>query len=497
LNVDTSALLFEAIRQAHVGVVIADLRWHVVSANDATCELLGAEESELAGRNLLRALASRQDRPWLREMLATLEKGQAWRGRVSETTRWGLPISIDASIGRVLDPDGSPVAFAVVVQDISRERHLELQLLQSQRLEAMGQLAGGVAHNFNNLLQTIENSLHLIRATIADPDRIRRQLSQIRTTLRSGQELVRQLLAFGRQQTLAPEPVRLGELVRELEPMLRRTIPESIILRLELPPPQSDPVVETDSQAMHQVLLNLCLNARDAMPDGGKITISTATNDSTHHAELAVTDTGTGIPRDVLEHVFEPFYTTKGQGGSGLGLATVDGIVSQCGGTISVTTAIGRGTTFKITLPLGSGLTPVDAASLVRREESGAHTPVGGARVLLVEDDAGVRESLAEILSSYNYDLRSAASGAEALATLDCEPSWRPEILVSDLKMPGISGQELAMLLAERFPTLKVVLASGYHPDSVPQLPNLVFLDKPFSIGELLEVLDRFSGGRS
>jgi CheY-like chemotaxis protein len=377
-----------------------------------------------------------------------------------------------------------------VLADVSREEELERQLRMAQRLDSMGQLAGGVAHNFNNLLQTMENSAHLLLDTISENDEALRHLRLIRNALKDGRQLVGQLLAFGRQQTMEPEPVRLGDLVMELIPMVRRTIPESINLELDMPSRSEDPVVEVDTSAIQQVLLNMAINSRDAMPDGGTITIRVDQGSSFEQAVLRVSDTGTGIPFEHLEHIFEPFYTSKGQQGSGLGLATVDGIVSQCGGSISVDTTPGAGTTFSIELPRTRDVEPKTAADLVRRIDFETRSSESSGRLLLVEDDTGVRESLAEILKCYAFEIRAAESGDQALEMLEAEPSWHPHYLISDLMMPGISGQELARVLCRKYPSLRVVLASGYHPDSLPDLGRVAFLRKPFRIPVLLETID-------
>jgi PAS domain S-box-containing protein len=490
-----SELLAMAADHAQVGVVITDEVWDIVHASHGFLTMVGVEADEIVGENILAILDSSLERTWISEAVTSLETTGQWQGRLRETTRWGLSLTLDVSATQFFGQDDRFLGNTIVFFDVSREEELERQLRLAQRLDSMGQLAGGIAHNFNNLLQTMENSAHLLLGAISGNEGATRHLRLIRNTLKDGRQLVRQLLALGRQETMEPEPVRLGDLVMELVPMLRRTIPEFIDLELDVPRGSDDPVVEVDTSAIQQVLLNLAINARDAMPQGGTITIRVGSGHSSNHAALTVEDTGTGIPFEHLERIFEPFYTTKGQQGSGLGLATVEGIVAQCGGSISVETSPGQGTTFTVELPRTRDVEPKTAAEVIRQVDGDTTTPSTRGRLLLVEDDAGVRESLAEILDAYGFEIRTATSGGEALAVLDDNPAWQPEFLITDLMMPGISGQELARLMCARLPDLRVVLASGYHPDSLPDLGHVTFLRKPFRIPLLLETIDELHAG--
>jgi PAS domain S-box-containing protein len=485
-----SELLAMAADHAQVGVVITDEAWDIVHASHGFLTMVGVESDEIVGDNILTILDQSVERTWVNEAVTSLEATGRWHGRLTETTRWGLSLTLDVTATQFFDQENRFLGNTIVFVDVSREEELERQLRIAQRLDSIGQLAGGIAHNFNNLLQTMENSAHLLLGAISGNDGAKRHLRLIRSTLRDGRQLVRQLLALGRQETMEPEPLRLGDLVMELVPMLRRTIPEFIDLELDVPRGSDDPVVEVDTSAIQQVLLNLAINARDAMPQGGTLTIRVGSGHSADHAALTVEDTGTGIPFEHLERIFEPFYTTKGQQGSGLGLATVEGIVAQCGGSISVETSPGHGTTFTVELPRTRDVEPKTAADVVHLIDGDSTTPSSRGRLLLVEDDAGVRESLAEILAAYDFEIRTATSGGEALAILDDNPDWQPQFLITDLMMPGISGQELARRLCDRLPGLRVVLASGYHPDSLPDLGHVAYLRKPFRIPLLLETID-------
>ena len=491
LSDDLAGLLAMAADHAHVGVVITDEGWGIIHASRGFLEMVGVESPEVVGQNILAILDENIERPWVAEAVERLESTGQWHSRLQETTRWGLTLTLDISATQFFDGENRFLGNTIVFVDVSREEELERQLRMAQRLDSIGQLAGGIAHNFNNLLQTMENSAHLLLGAISDNDQAARHLRLIRNTLKDGRQLVRQLLALGRQETMEPEPVRLGDLVMELAPMLRRTIPEFIHLNLDVPGGSDDPIVEVDTSAIQQVLLNLVINARDAMPQGGTVTIRVGSGHSAQHAALAVEDTGTGIPFEHLERIFEPFYTTKGQQGTGLGLATVEGIVAQCGGSISVETSPDQGTTFTVELPRARDVEPKTAAEVLRGIDGETKTPSTRGRLLLVEDDTGVRESLAEILDAYGFEIRTATSGGEALSVLDDEPTWQPQFLITDLMMPGISGQELARRLCQRLPDLRVILASGYHPDSLPDLGHIAYLRKPFRIPLLLETIDQ------
>jgi nitrogen-specific signal transduction histidine kinase len=372
-------------------------------------------------------------------------------------------------------PEFMPDRHLFVLRDITERKVLEEQLRQAQKMEAVGQLAGGIAHDFNNLLTVIGGYAEIARHRIgAGPGA--GDLKEIQRAAERAAGLTRQLLAFARKQVLEPVLLDLNEVAGALVPMLSRLLGTGIEIAMlaadELPP------VLADRAQLEQVVINLAINARDAMPDGGTLAIETLHDEGLVH--LSVSDTGVGIDPAQLERIFEPFYTTKDVGlGTGLGLATVDGIVTQSGGRVDVTSQPGMGSTFTVTLP---------AAPEHRGRQPVAHRnePSLGGRetILLCEDEAAVRQLVELILTGAGYTVLAAATPADALA-LAARYGDRIDALVTDVVMPGMTGLELA----DRLRPLKALFISGYSAEAVP--PGSAFLEKPFDHAALLaEVRD-------
>ena len=399
------------------------------------------------------------------------------------------------------DPGGRAVRMLGSMMDVTERRSLEEQLVQAQKMEAVGRLAGGIAHDFNNLLTAILGYGDLMLPKLHDPT-LRGKMQEIRKAAERASALTRQLLAFSRKQVLVPEVVPVAGLIEELSKMLRRLIGEDIELVTLLAPTAA---VRADPGQLEQVLMNLAVNARDAMPRGGKLTIEVGllTPDDAFGKEhpdvprgplvvVAVTDTGVGMDPEVRKHIFEPFFTTKELGrGTGLGLATVYGIVKQSGGHVEVDTAPGEGTTFRIFLPAVEAPRPAPPPSL--------DAVVGGSEtVLLVEDEAALRSLAQEILRDQGYRVIAAASGPEALEIARSHPS-PIDLLVTDVVMPGMDGRELADRLLPLHPETRCLFMSGYTDDAVVRRgvreEGMPFLQKPFTIDALAlkvrEVLDQ------
>ncbi len=399
------------------------------------------------------------------------------------------------------------VALAVhTVEDTTRRRKLEAQYRQAQKMEVVGQLAGGVAHDFNNLLTVITGYSELALNRLPEGDVTRGLIAEVFKAGERASSLTRQLLAFSRRQVLEPRVLDLNTIVTETEKMLHRLISEDICVSAALEPALGK--VKADPDQLGQVLMNLAINARDAMPGGGKLTIETRNIEldeaySHGHAGvtpgryvmLAVSDTGCGMSEEVRAHLFEPFFTTKEQGkGTGLGLATVYGIVKQSGGHIEVYTEVGHGTTFKIYLPRTeqAAFQPVKSHLGLRPALRDAET------ILLVEDDPGVRALTRSALQTAGYTVLEAANGADALALVGRHPG-SIHLLLADVIMPQMGGRELAQRLAASHPELRVLYLSGYTPDAVVRHgvlePDAAFLQKPFTVKALTrkvrEVLDR------
>jgi two-component system, cell cycle sensor histidine kinase and response regulator CckA len=376
-------------------------------------------------------------------------------------------------------------------RDITHQKALETELRQSQRMETVGQLAGGVAHDFNNLLTAINGRTEFLAESRNLDAGQREDVEEIRLAAERAASLTRQLLAFSRKQVLTPRVIDLNGVIGNMETMLRRLIGEDILVQIV----QQEALghITADSGQLEQVLLNLCINARDAMPDGGVLKIETTNlgaavsgvpvpdSQATNLVMLSVSDTGQGMDDRTREHIFEPFFTTKPEGkGTGLGLSTVYGIVQQSEATITVDTALGRGTSFRICFPrTDAELSAVQTAPL--RQE-------GSERLLLVEDDRSVRELAERIFRDRGYKVTVTGEGKEALRAFAAAPH-EIDLVVTDLIMPGMNGRELVQALHQIRPDLKALYVSGYTEDEIIRRglhdPSVAFLQKPFTADEL------------
>jgi signal transduction histidine kinase/ActR/RegA family two-component response regulator len=403
-------------------------------------------------------------------------------------------------------PDGSGASLSVaaaivpgggivcIFTDVTQREALERELQQKQRMEALGRMAGGVAHDFNNLLTVIVGYSDLLAARMGASDPSYGDVEAIRVAGQQAAAFTEQLLTISKTRQGEPGPVELGRAVRTLEPVLRRLVGDDIALVIDLAP--GTPAIAIDEGQLEQVVLNLVVNARDAMPEGGVVAISTGTApgaDGAPMAELIVRDGGVGMDAATLERCFDPFFTTKGRTkGTGLGLATVYGIVDHAGGEITVESEVGAGTTFRAVWPAAAPTSAAPAAAVVPRS---APAGGGGRTVLLVEDEPDVRAYAGRVLSSAGYEVVAAAGGAEALATV-ADMAAAPALLVTDVLMPGMEGPELAASLAELQPGVPVLFVSGYIEDVRREqllrgTPSSAFLAKPFTPAALLDAVDR------
>jgi two-component system, cell cycle sensor histidine kinase and response regulator CckA len=390
--------------------------------------------------------------------------------------------------GFVIFDDGRPVRLAGVVMDVTHQRALERQLRHAQKMEAIGQLAGGIAHDFNNMLQAARLELELLRAAPTAPSKVLAHAREIGNVVDRAASLTRQLMMLSRIEAMRAEPVDLNAKITELGTMLRRLLGDNATLSLELASGVVE--VEADSPMLDQVLINLAINARDAMVGAGTLAIATTRcgrcepprQPAGSYVCIEVRDTGIGIPREVLPRIFEPFFTTKSSG-SGLGLATVYSIVEQHGGWIDVDSAIGRGTTFRVYLPERAGAVPRAATSEPRTNARGNET------ILLVEDDGSIRRALATLLEDHGYDVLVANSGAAALAVWE-SAGGKIDLLVTDLKMAGMTGHELATAVAARTPGVAILMMTGHGRDIDPSVTaGYKVLRKPFECEHLLSAV--------
>ena len=462
----------------------------IAECNDAMARMYGySEAQDLVGAKLadLHDVSDNANREQIRSFIRA-----GYRLSDSETrerARDGRPrVFLNNVVGFV--EDGRLVRVWGTQRDVSEQRHLEEQFRQSQKMEAVGQLAGGIAHDFNNLLTAILGNTQLLLRDLPPGDAKRADVEEIRKASERAASLTRQLLAYSRRQMLQPEVLDLNGVVAEMDRMLRRLIGEHIALVTVLAPDLGR--VRADPNQLEQVIVNLAVNARDAMSDGGKLTIETANVEldaafaQAHlgsvpgpYAMVAVTDTGVGMDMSVRAHLFEPFFTTKEVGkGTGLGLATVYGIVKQSGGYISVYSEVGRGTSFKIYLPRIDTPAASQSSATKDRLDRGTET------ILVVEDEPAVLSLSRRALEAQGYVVLAASDASDAMRVVE-RHGGTIHLLLTDVVMPGVSGRELADRLASQRPGIRVLYMSGYPGDAVVQhgaLPHgSAFLQKPFS----------------
>jgi PAS domain S-box-containing protein len=483
------------------GIYTLDPQGRVTFMNPAGEAMLGWKESELLGRDMHETVHSRRadgtHRPASEcPLLGVLKSGQTVKVDSDVFTRRDgtvLPIAYTAS---PITTDGQMVGAVLVFRDISERIHLEEQLRQAQKMEAIGQLAGGVAHDFNNLLTVINGYTKLLLSQSEDGHRSHEKLREIHKAGERATLLTQRLLAFSRGQMLQPRLVTLNSIVSGFESILRRLIPENIDVAIHLDPSAGH--IDVDPSQIEQAILNLAVNARDAMPQGGQLTIETSSVEvgdefvQSHpdvnrggYALLTVTDTGTGIREEIKGRIFEPFFTTKETGkGTGLGLSIVYGVVKQSGGHICVDSEKDIGTTVKIYLPL----LPAPANGTADSQHEAA-PPGGKETVLLLEDDGGVRKYAKAILEGRGYSVIEAGNGDQALAAASAF-SGKLHLMIADVVMPGKSGPAVAQQLASLGIRPKVLYMSGYIDDAIIRdgilAPSMAFLAKPFSPEALL-----------
>ena len=498
----------QALRAVAGGILITDPTHPdnpIVFANPGFERLTGYSPQESVGQNCRFLQGPSTDPATIAELRRALQDGHAVAVEILNYRKDGTPFWNALSVSPIHDAAGRITHFIGVQTDVTARRQLEEQFRQAQKMEALGRLAGGVAHDFNNLLTVIAGYGAFLLDELPPEDPARAMVREMIDAGERASGLTRQLLTFSSKAVIEPRILSLKDVVADTERLLRRVIGEDIELCVHSEPEVGR--VRADPGQLTQVLLNLAVNARDAMPRGGRLAIeirSAELDDECRrayphtrpgrHVLLAVSDTGHGIPPEILPRIWEPFFTTKEPGkGTGLGLAVVHGIVEQAGGCALVTSEVGRGTTFKVFLPSVEG-----RAAASRPVRGWRALPQGTETVLVVEDEAGVRALAVHVLAGCGYTVLDAADGEEALRLARQQPG-RIELLVTDVVMPRLGGRELAAQLLARDPRLRILYLSGYADDAEVRLGveqgEVGFLAKPFFPSELAhkvrQLLDR------
>jgi PAS domain S-box-containing protein len=486
-----------AIEQSAESVIITDTQGLIMYVNPSFERITGYSRAEVLGNKLNMLNSGKHDQAFYREMWNTIKSGNVWHGRIINKRKDGVLYTDEVIISPVRSESGTIVNYVGLQRDVTREQQLEEQYRQAQKMEAVGLLAGGIAHDFNNLLTVINGFAEMIQFEIpAESLHLQKLAGRVRYSGTRAAAMVRQLLAFSRREFVEPQVLNLNNTVTDTSQMLERLIEENIVLKTNLSPDLWP--VKVDPHQIEQIIVNLTVNARDAMPDGGRLTIETQNQlleneySANHlgllpgeYVLLTISDTGVGMTEAVKKRIFEPFFTTKEQGkGTGLGLATVFGIVHQYQGRIIVHSETGQGSTFQIYLPRAEAAAGSDISS------SGGFTeiPRGTETVLVVEDEVTVRDLAAYMLRRQGYVVLEAANGEDALKVVQQQKA-HIHLLLTDTVMPKMSGKALADEFRIQYPDTKILFTSGYTDKEIVRNsvlePGIEFLPKPFSAAEL------------
>jgi PAS domain S-box-containing protein len=485
--------LSRAVEQSPVSIVITDLEGRAQYVNSKFTAVSGRTLEDLIDDNVEVLRDGHPDELSYRNFWETIRTGEEWRGELATTRGDGGTVWESVKVSCLRSPAGEIINFLCLREDISERKRLESELRQAQKMESLGTLAGGIAHDFNNLLAIINGYAEFCQTGAHEPEMFQKSLREIHRAAQRASGLVRQILTFSRKTEVRFAPVDLNQLSRDLVALLAETFPRTITFNFALQ--ERLPPLLADQNQLQQIVLNFCVNARDAMPSGGIITLATDTRPGTTltplgadpartYACLRVSDTGTGMSPEVRARIFEPFYTTKqGNHGTGLGLAVVYGIVVAHHGFIDVESTLGSGSTFTVYLPLAENPTAVPKIIA-----DSAPFPPGTESILVVDDEDALRRLLTTSLNPYGYRTMTAASGLEAIELI-ADPQQVIDLVLLDLNMPGANGVDVLKVIRTCRPSTKVLIISGHITPAVrvefEKLGQRDFLQKPYRLNDL------------
>jgi PAS domain S-box-containing protein len=483
--------------KAHDAIAVRDLEHNLIYWNKGAQRLYGWTEEEAIGKNANELLYKEESSNLIEAKSRVLENGE-WKGELQQRTKDGKEVIVESRWSLVRDSEDKPRSILIINTDITEKKKLESQLLRAQRMESIGTLAGGIAHDLNNLMTPIMLSLQMLKHKLTD-EQSQKLLTILEKNSQRATDLIKQVLSFARGVEGERKPLQVTYIISEIEKVLKETFPRNIEIRTDLPKDLS--TVSGDATQLHQVLMNLCVNARDAMPDGGilRITASNFLVDGSYarmnteantgpYIIITVSDTGTGIPSKILDRIFEPFFTTKEFGkGTGLGLSTSHAIVKSHGGFINVYSEVGKGTTFKIHLPAIK--TEMQKAQEQKPDLSLGH----GELVLIAEDEASIREVTCSMLETCGYKVLTADDGAQAVA-LYAQNKDKINIVLMDMMMPVMDGHASIKAIHKINPEARIIATSGLsEKDKLMKVAGTginTFLPKPYTAEQLLKTIN-------
>jgi PAS domain S-box-containing protein len=495
--------------KAQDAIMVRDLEHRIVYWNKSAERIFGWTAAEAVGKNSLELVSRQHGAEFMEALQAVLSKGE-WSGEVSQVTKSGGEVIVESRWTLVRDAEGQPKSILVLSTDITEKKKLEAQFLRAQRLESIGTLASGIAHDLNNILAPIMMSVNLLQETLTD-ERDARLLETLRSGVQRGADMVKQILSFTRGQDGARCLINLKHPISEVARIIRETFPKKIQVQTVIA--KNLWTVLADTTQIHQVLMNLCVNARDAMPDGGTLLIQTENLPITamgsvnsidpfapllltdpkldaqpgSYLVLTVADTGTGIPQEIMERIWEPFFTMKPPGqGTGLGLSTVLNIVKAHGGFIRTESEMGKGTRFRIFLPVA------ESAVKITEPEPTAAIPAGrGENILVVDDEHAFQEITKAIFNKFGYRVLTASDGTEAVA-LFAQHKDDIDLVITDMVMPYLDGPATITALRRLDPNVRIITSSGLSENETlaHQLANATFILKPFTTEKLLATVN-------